>query len=292
MSLLKPLTNNSLLLNWVIAEVNAGLAQTSVLALKSLGLAQPRTLQPGIAWQIALPEGDDWHAKISAVWAALPIDWLLLPQRWRPKLAVFDMDSTLITMEVIDELAALANAKPAVAAITTAAMRGEIDFKASFASRMRYLAGLPQSSLSQVVNDMQLMPGAPQLLSWLQSMGCRTAIVSGGFDYFADIVQRRLGMDAVIANRLEIKDGKLTGQVLGELVDAEHKLHSLKRLAQSYDLDLTETLVVGDGANDLPMLNAAGIGLAFHAKPHVQQQAPWSARYISMDQVRYLLASN
>ncbi len=280
-----------LILNWVIASVDLAIERAAVLALRGLGLERYRVLQPGIAWQLELPPGDHWPTRLGGIWADLPVDWLLLPQDWRPKLAVFDMDSTLITMEVIDELAALANAKPAVAAITEAAMRGEIDFKTSFAARMQYLAGLPQSRLSQVVDDMQLMPGAPQLLAWLRSIGCRTAIVSGGFDYFAHIVQQRLGMDVVIANRLEVQSGLLTGRVVGQVVDSEHKLQSLKTLAQSYDLALADTLVMGDGANDLPMLKAAGVGLAFHAKPAVQQQSPWSARYISMDKIVYLLSS-
>lgn len=290
-SLIKPLSSKSQVLNWVIARQDSELAQAAARALLPLGLAATRTLQPGTAWQVALPDGQDWQVLISVALASLPIDWMLIPQGWRPRLAVFDMDSTLITMEVIDELAALAKVKPEVAALTAAAMRGEMDFKSSFEARMRYLAGLTQASMLQVVDDMQLMPGTPQLLSWLQSLGCRTAIVSGGFDYFAHIVQQRLGIDEVIANRLEIKDGCLTGQVLGAVVDAEHKLQSLKRLAQIYGIDLGDTLVLGDGANDLPMLKAAGVGLAFHAKPQVQQQAPWSARSISMDQVRYLLTA-
>lgn len=293
MPFLNALTNKVQRLNWVIAQADVALAQAAVHALQPLGLMPARTLQAGRAWQALLPDDHHhWRAKIGAALALLPVDWMLIPQGWQPRLAVFDMDSTLITMEVIDELAALANVKTEVAAITLAAMNGEMDFKSSFSARMRYLAGLPQACLSQVVENMQLMPGASQLLNWLQSIDCRTAIVSGGFDYFADIVQQRLGMDGVIANRLEIDNGYLTGQVLGDVVDAEYKLHSLQRLAQSYAVDLADTLVVGDGANDLPMLKAAGVGLAFHAKLPVQQQAPWLARSISMDQVRYLLASD
>jgi phosphoserine phosphatase len=278
-------------LNFVLAEPNVLIESQILQALQALGIAKHRVLLPGIAWQARLPSAAHWRAKLVGVFANLPIDWMLLSDDWRPQLAVFDMDSTLITMEVIDELAALANAKPQVAAITAAAMRGDMDFKESFAARMQYLAGLPQSQMHQVVEEMQLMPGAQQLLQWLQGLSCRTAIVSGGFDYFAKIVQQRLQMDAVIANLLEIEAGHLTGRVLGQVVDAEHKRQSLCDLAASYGVAMANTLVVGDGANDLPMLKAAGIGLAFHAKPNVQQQAPWSARFISMDQIPYLLAS-
>lgn len=261
--------------------------------LGASGVQNCQVLAPGRAWQAVLSEDQspiNWRLRIASVLQELPVDWVIVPSGWRPRLAVFDMDSTLISIEVIDELAALADVKPAVAAITAAAMRGEIDFKTSFTARMGYLRGLEAKQIKSIADDLPLMPGSIQLLNWLQEVGCRSAIISGGFDYFAKRVQQCLGMDAVVANHLEIIEGRLTGRIVGDLVDAEHKSLALQRLAAQWNIPLSNCVAIGDGANDLLMLQAAGFGLAFHAKPRVQQQAPWSVNYIAMDQLRYLLA--
>ncbi|MEM7692646.1 MAG: phosphoserine phosphatase SerB, partial [Pseudomonadota bacterium] len=195
-------------------------------------------------------------------------------KRPRRRLLVFDMDSTLIECEVIDELAKLAGAREAVASITARAMRGELDFQSSFRERMRQLSGLSENALQQVAQHLPVMPGAETLFRQLRLQGHHTAILSGGFDFFAAHLQGKLGINEVYANELDIQNGLLSGETRGAIVDGERKLLLLRELAEREDFDLLDTVAVGDGANDLPMISAAGLGVAFHAKTIVQERSP------------------
>lgn len=205
------------------------------------------------------------------------------------RLVVFDMDSTLIDAEVIDELAKAAGVGEQVAEITERAMRGELDFQASFRERMALLKGLPESTLEQIAQSLQLNEGAETLIVQLRRLGYKTAILSGGFMYFAERLQKRLGIDYVYANQLPIKDGKVTGEVELPIVDGQRKADLLRELAQREGISLEQTIAVGDGANDLPMLSIAGLGVAFRAKPLVQRSAKQAISNIGLDGILYLL---
>lgn len=205
------------------------------------------------------------------------------------RLAVFDMDSTLIEVEVIDELAKLAGVGVAVAEITDLAMRGELDFRSSFKQRLALLKGLPISALDTVSASLRLTEGAEVLFSELKRLGYKTAILSGGFSFFARQLQVRLGIDYVFANELEIIDGQLTGAIVEPIIDAEGKADLLRELAHKEGLRLEQTIAVGDGANDLPMLALAGLGVAFHAKPLVKESAEQSISTLGLDAILYLL---
>lgn len=205
------------------------------------------------------------------------------------RVVVFDMDSTLIDAEVIDELAKEAGVGEQVAAITESAMRGELDFKESFARRMTLLKGLDESVLEQVAERLQLTEGAEALMSTLKRLGYKTAILSGGFDYFGRGIQEKLGIDYVYANQLEIIDGKVTGNVSGEVVDGARKAELLREIAAGENVDLEQVIAVGDGANDLPMLSIAGLGIAFRAKPLVKATAKQSISKLGLDGILYLM---
>ncbi len=205
------------------------------------------------------------------------------------RVVVFDMDSTLIDAEVIDELAKEAGVGEQVSVITEAAMRGELDFKESFAKRMALLKGLDESVLEQVAERLQLTEGAEALMSTLKRLGYKTAILSGGFDYFGRGIQEKLGIDYVYANQLEIIDGKVTGNVSGEVVDGTRKAELLREIAAGENIDLEQVIAVGDGANDLPMLSIAGLGIAFRAKPLVKATAKQSISKLGLDGILYLM---
>ena len=205
------------------------------------------------------------------------------------RLVCFDMDSTLIQAEVIDKLAELAGVGDEVKAITESAMQGEIDFNESFKRRMSLLKGLSEEVLQEVAENLPITKGAHRLISTLKSYGFKTAILSGGFTYFGKYLQRELGIDYVHANQLEIKDGVLTGGYLGEIVDGNKKAEYLKEIAKKEGIDINQTIAVGDGANDLPMIDLAGLGIAFHAKPKVKENAQSSISSIGLDGVLYLL---
>ena len=206
------------------------------------------------------------------------------------RLICFDMDSTLIQTECIDELAARAGVGDQVKAITERAMRGEIDFKESFTERVALLKGLDASVMQDIAEHMPITEGADRLMSVLKRCGYKIAILSGGFTFFGEQLRHRYGIDYVYANELEIdEDGKLTGRYVGEIVDGKRKAELLKLIAQVEQVNLAQTIAVGDGANDLPMIAEAGLGIAFHAKPRVKATAQQSINNIGLDGVLYFL---
>ncbi|WP_095056385.1 MULTISPECIES: phosphoserine phosphatase SerB [unclassified Pseudomonas] len=205
------------------------------------------------------------------------------------RLAVFDMDSTLIEAEVIDELAKAAGVGDKVSEITERAMAGELDFRASFKERLALLKGLDVNVLDSIGASLRLTEGAETLFAELKRLGYKTAILSGGFTYFAKQLQAKLGIDYVFANELEVVDGKVTGVAIEPIVDAQRKADLLKELAHKEGLRLEQTIAVGDGANDLPMLAIAGLGVAFRAKPLVKQSAKQAISTLGLDGVLYLL---
>lgn len=205
------------------------------------------------------------------------------------RLVCFDMDSTLIEQEVIDELAKEAGVGDQVADITERAMSGELDFNQSFAARVALLKGLDASVLAAIAERLTITEGAAQLISTLKALGYRTAILSGGFTYFAQYLQQKLGIDEVHANHLDIVDGKVTGEVKGRIVDGARKAELLREIAQREGIRLEQAIAVGDGANDLPMLSIAGLGVAFRAKPLVRQSANQAISSVGLDGILYLL---
>jgi len=205
------------------------------------------------------------------------------------RLVCFDMDSTLIQTEVIDELAAAARVGPQVAAITELAMRGELDFSESFRRRMALLEGLDEAVLAEIAERLPITDGAERLIGALKQLGYRVAILSGGFTYFAQHLQQRLGIDDVHANELEFENGRLTGRVTGRIVDGQRKAELLREIAAREGIRLEQVIAVGDGANDLPMLSIAGLGIAFHAKPLVKEQARHSIATVGLDGILYLI---
>lgn len=215
-----------------------------------------------------------------------------IPHLKTPGLLVMDMDSTAIQIECIDELAKLAGTGDMVAEVTERAMRGEIDFTESLRHRVATLKGADANILREVRDVLPLMPGLTQLVLKLQSLGWKVAIASGGFTFFADYLREKLHLSAVVANELEIMDGKLTGHVLGDVVDAQYKANTLKRLADKYEIPFEQTVAIGDGANDLPMIKAAGLGVAYHAKPKVNEKTEVTIRHADLMGVFCILSGS
>jgi phosphoserine phosphatase len=205
------------------------------------------------------------------------------------RLFAFDMDSTLIEGEVIDELARLAGVGDEVAKVTEAAMRGEIEFKESFRRRVALLRGLPEARVRELLSSIPLVEGAEHLIGTLKMLGYKTAILSGGFLFFARHLQSRLGIDYVYANDLDIEDGLVTGEVRTPIVDGARKAELLKEIADEENISLEQVVAVGDGANDLPMLGIAGMGIAFRAKPLVRQTASHAVSFLGLDSLLYLI---
>ncbi len=205
------------------------------------------------------------------------------------RLVCFDMDSTLIEQEVIDELAIAAGVGQQVAEITERAMQGELDFAQSFQSRVALLKGLDADVLAGIAANLRITEGAERLISTLKQLGYRTAILSGGFTYFAEYIQKKLGIDEVHANHLDIENGQVTGRVTGRIVDGARKVELLCELARRDGISLEQVIAVGDGANDLPMLSIAGLGIAYRAKPLVRQNAAQAISCVGLDGILYLL---
>ena len=203
-----------------------------------------------------------------------------------------DMDSTAIQIECIDEIAKLAGTGELVSAITESAMRGELDFEQSLRRRVGTLKGAPESILQQVRSNLPLMPGLEETIRTLQQHGWKTAIASGGFTYFADYLKDLLQLDFAVSNQFDIENGKLTGFVKGDVVDAQYKAAVLQRLRDKYGIAPQNSIAIGDGANDLAMMNAAGLGVAFHAKPKVQQQAQVVVNFADLTALLCLLTAN
>tara|TARA_Y100001956_G_scaffold52786_2_gene51428 strand:+ start:910 stop:1890 length:981 start_codon:yes stop_codon:yes gene_type:complete len=244
-------------------------------------------------YEVALMEGalTPEHEEILQ---ALELDYAKLqdiPDLSKPGLVVFDMDSTAIQIECIDEIAKLAGVGEEVAAVTERAMQGELDFEQSLRQRVGKLKGADESILEQVRSELPFMPDLPELIQTFKRFGWKTAIASGGFTYFSDYLKDHLSLDHAQSNQLEIVDGKLTGQVLGEVVSAQTKADILVQLAEQYDVEPHNTIAVGDGANDLTMMSASGLGIAYHAKPKVEQQAQTAIRYSGLGGVICILSA-
>jgi len=225
----------------------------------------------------------------------LPFDINNLPEKFRADkvaLLITDMDSTLISIECVDEIADFLGIKDQVAKITESAMRGEIDFNTSLKQRVGLLEHLDYAVLEKVYNErLTLNPGAEKLLSGLQAMGVKTALVSGGFKYFTDRLQERLKLDFTLSNVLEVYEGRLTGNVLGNIVNGEAKANFLAALGEQLGIELNQAIAVGDGANDLPMLGLAGLGVAYRAKPKVQLQADVVLNHSDLDAILHFISS-
>ncbi|MFQ5542808.1 MAG: phosphoserine phosphatase SerB [Nitrospiria bacterium] len=209
--------------------------------------------------------------------------------RQRKRLIVLDMDSTLTQIEVIDELAKEAGVGDQVVSITSRAMHGELSFPEALRERVYLLKGLSESALEKVYKRMPFTPGAERLLSILKKMGLRTAVLSGGFDYFTSRVKEVLKLDDAFSNKLEVVDGVLTGKILGDIVDGEKKLFLMEEIAQKEGISIEQIIAVGDGANDIPMIKHAGLGIAFNAKPAVRKEATYNITQKSLITVLYLL---
>ena len=214
------------------------------------------------------------------------------PKLSQAGLLVMDMDSTAIQIECIDEIAKLAGVGELVSAITESAMRGELDFEQSLRRRVGTLKGAPESILQQVRENLPLMSGLVETIQTLQKYGWKTAIASGGFTYFADYLKALLQLDFAASNQFDIEDGKLTGLVKGDVVDAQYKAKTLQHLLEEYGIDSQYSIAIGDGANDLAMMNVAGLGVAFHAKPKVQQQAQIVVNFADLTALLCLLSAN
>jgi phosphoserine phosphatase len=228
-------------------------------------------------------------SKVQKFCAEQQIDYALVPDAQRLShfgLCVMDMDSTLINIECIDEIADMMNIKPQVSAITEKSMRGELDFASSIKERVALLKGLPETKLQQVIDErLRANPGAVEWIAACKANNIKTMLVSGGFTLFANHVKDLLSLDYAVANTFEIIDGKLTGNILGDIVDATRKAQELLKIRDELGLKPDQTIAIGDGANDLEMMAAATVGVAYHAKPIVQQQATYALNYSGLDGV-------
>ena len=271
---------------------STNLPETAIVAIgNQLGRSPDSRRGPSARWSqvAATPE-------LQNIAEAHRVDIAFVPANRRRadfRLLVMDMDSTLITIECIDEIADRIGVKPQVSAITEAAMRGELDFAGALRKRVALLEGLEESALQAVYEErLRLSQGAETLLQAARESGWKTLLVSGGFTFFTDRLQARLGLDHAVANTLEIQSGRLTGRVLGDIVDAERKANELRALASWIGVEPARAIAIGDGANDLKMMGAAGMGIAFRAKPVVRQQATHALNFSGLDGVLNLFAQD
>ncbi len=269
------------------------LADTARDALRGLGdaVGEPDWLAPGIACDIPFDDiaPEEARAAMRAALGAAPVDVVALKRGGRRKdLLVADMDATIVIGETLDELAAHAGLKDRIAAITARAMRGEIDFPAALRERVAMLRDLPVEALRDTLRKTRLTPGARALVRTMRGHGAYTVLVSGGFSFFTDEIATLVGFHANQANDLLIRNGRLTGGVAEPILDRDAKLAALERAAREHDVPMSDTLAVGDGANDLPMIRAAGLGVAFHAKPVVEAEAPVTIRHGDLTALLYM----
>ena len=236
---------------------------------------------------------DDFKAQIDSACLAAGVDYAFIAAGRSLadfKLVAMDMDSTLITIECIDEIADMQGLKPQVAEITEAAMRGEIEFSESLARRVALLKGLEATALQRVYDErLRLSPGAETMLQAVQAAGLKTLLVSGGFTFFTERMKQRLGLDYAHANVLEVADGKLTGKVVGGVVDAEEKRLTVERVCRELNVPTSQAIVMGDGANDLKMMAVSGLSVAFRAKPVVRAQANVALNFVGLDGILNIL---
>lgn len=265
----------------------AALAQAESIA--ALDTSTSMSAPPG-AWRCAgALRNEETAAALDAACQAAKLDYAFVMPNQRLsdfKLLAMDMDSTLITIECIDEIADMQGLKPQVAEITEAAMRGEIEFRESLARRVALLNGLDAAALQRVYDErLKLSPGAENLIAAAKQAGLKTLLVSGGFTFFTDRIKERLGLDYTHSNRLEIQDGKLTGRVIGGIVDAEEKKNTVLRVCREIGASPAQAIVMGDGANDLVMMGVAGMSVAYRAKPVVRAQADVALNFTGLDGV-------
>ncbi|HTN66621.1 MAG TPA: phosphoserine phosphatase SerB [Burkholderiaceae bacterium] len=269
-------------------------ASQTIERIAALAHAQRITPINQHAWRCeGVSQSPELKAQIDAACLAARLDYAFMPPGRTLadfQLLVMDMDSTLITIECIDEIADMHGLKPQVAAITEAAMRGEIEFRESLTRRVALLKGLDAAALQRVYDErLKLSPGAERMLAALQAAGLKTLLVSGGFTFFTDRIKARLGLDFTHANVLEAVDGKLTGHVLGEIVDADEKRRTVERVCAQTGIRTEQTIIMGDGANDLKMMAIAGLSVAFRAKPVVRAQADVALNFVGLDGILPLL---
>jgi len=280
---------------------NAALTPEVVMTARSIfkhfgcDCGNPDWLSGGIACDIPISTPDDAfnlskaEAALRETFKEFPIDLAVQQsENRRKRLLIADMDSTIVIGETLDELADFAGCKDAVAATTRRAMNGEIDFAEALRERVALLKGLPADSLKRTYERIELTPGAETLIKTMAAFGAKTMLVSGGFTYFTERISRRLGFDGNQGNVLEIADGGLTGQVLDPILDKDSKLKTLKEMTATFGLEIVDTLAVGDGANDLPMIMTAGLGVAFQAKPTVAKQAKIRIEHADLTALLYL----
>jgi len=263
----------------------------SLLRRRGGDCGHPDWLDEGIACDIPVSNLDPALAEASLreLFHRMPIDLSIQKAKNRRKrLLIADMDSTIVTGETLDELADFAGCKDAVVEITRRAMNGEVDFAGALRERVALLKGLPADSLDKTYERIELTPGAEALIATMAGFGAKTMLVSGGFTFFTERVSRRLGFDGNKGNVIEVSDGVLTGQVIEPILDKDSKLDSLRGLTTTFGLDPDDTLCVGDGANDLPMIMAAGLGVAYHAKPVVAEQARTRIEHGDLTALLYL----
>lgn len=283
-----------------LSAVEAVLARHGVQITSRRAVPVPRslaTVRVVETWILRGSQDDEVMAAMALEMSALemPVDRIVQPLSVRHadyRLAVFDMDSTLIQCEVIDELAARYGVGEQVAAITERAMRGELDFDTSFAERLAMLRGLEGQVATDIASQLPVTEGAAELMTTLRSRGIETALLSGGFDIFARALQNHLGIDHIVANTLEVQAGMLTGRVVLPIVNGQYKADTLQRLLDERGLERSQALAVGDGANDLPMLAKAGLGVAFHAKPCVQAATQYAVNVGGLDSIAYLMGAS
>lgn len=290
-----------------IADKPYHAAQAFILYSDNLNLTKLQTFQQKCgenflcfsAWNVlhntvVLLKGD-WKAEWIGIAHELALD--IAPLNFHASLKqagllVMDMDSTAIQIECIDEIAKLAGTGDMVSAITERAMRGELDFSQSLRQRVATLKDAPEGILQEVKQHLPLMPGLVETVKELKNHGWKVAIASGGFTYFAEVLQQKLGLDFIAANQFEIIDGKLTGNVQGTIVDAQYKAQTLQQLAQQFNIAIENTVAIGDGANDLTMMQVADVGVAYHAKPKVQQLAQVIVNFTDLTALLCILSAN